>query len=160
MGGKSYFCDYCRCYMKNDKNVRKTHNEGLAHKIIKTSIMRKYEDPRKIYEEEIVKQPCTRYFKSYCKYDLYCQYTHFNETQLKQLKDMIENKITANDSRGHTTNKSKRSLTTKQTTKFPWQNSITKRKQKLLPSKLPASLRPLSIKKLLKLDVCNNNKWG
>lgn len=43
MGGKSYFCDYCRCYMKNDIKVRKTHNEGLAHTITKFTFMRRYE---------------------------------------------------------------------------------------------------------------------
>ena len=43
MGGKSYFCDYCRCYMKNDVKLRKTHNEGLAHTIMKVAIMRRYE---------------------------------------------------------------------------------------------------------------------
>lgn len=43
MGGKSYFCDYCRCFMKNDRKVRQTHNEGLQHKIVKTSYMKMFE---------------------------------------------------------------------------------------------------------------------
>lgn len=37
MGGKSYFCDYCCCFMKNDINVRKLHNSGIAHTICKAN---------------------------------------------------------------------------------------------------------------------------
>ncbi|XP_065357451.1 uncharacterized protein LOC135951692 [Calliphora vicina] len=158
MGGKSYFCDYCRCYMKNDKNVRKTHNDGLAHNIIKASIMKKYEDPRKIYEEEMNKEPCTRYMKGFCKYDLYCQFSHFNETQLKELKELVENLNTKSNLR-QTTTKPKLPVKSKVLFKLPWQNKISKRSMKLLPAKLPPSLRPLSFKKLSNLDV-SNNKWG
>ncbi|KAM7351255.1 zinc finger matrin-type protein 5 [Cochliomyia hominivorax] len=158
MGGKSYFCDYCRCYMKNDKNVRKTHNEGLAHKIVKANIMRKYEDPRKLYDEESKKQPCTRYFKSYCKYDLYCQYTHLNETQLRELKILADNLNTKSQTEENTTKQCVKDAT-KLSSTYPWKNRITKNQKRLLPKKLPPSLRPLKLKKLRKIVVGKNN-WG
>jgi len=43
MGGKSYYCDYCCCFMKNDLNVRKLHNGGISHTIAKTNYMKRYE---------------------------------------------------------------------------------------------------------------------
>ncbi|KAL9923492.1 zinc finger matrin-type protein 5 isoform 2-T2 [Glossina fuscipes fuscipes] len=86
MGGKSYYCDYCQCYMKNDVNVRKVHNSGLSHKIAKVTYMKRYENPVKVYEEEIKKTPCSRYSKGYCKFGLYCQFSHYDENQLKELE--------------------------------------------------------------------------
>ncbi|TMW54445.1 hypothetical protein DOY81_000437 [Sarcophaga bullata] len=157
MGGKSYFCDYCRCYMKNDIKLRKTHNEGLAHTIMKVAIMRRYEDPRKLYEEEIAKQPCMRYFKGYCKYDLYCRNTHFSEKQLKQLKELV----VILDCKEATNSLAKPNVSRKfrDISKLPWINNITKKNLKLLPKKLPPSLKPLSLTKLSRLDI-SNNKWG
>ncbi|XP_030384565.1 uncharacterized protein LOC115631858 isoform X2 [Scaptodrosophila lebanonensis] len=61
MGGKSYYCDYCRCFMKNDLNVRKLHNSGLSHTVAKVTFMKQFEDPRKLLEEERAKIPCTRF---------------------------------------------------------------------------------------------------
>lgn len=43
MGGKSYYCDYCCCFLKNDVNVRKTHNSGLTHNMAKLRYMRRFE---------------------------------------------------------------------------------------------------------------------
>lgn len=43
MGGKTYYCDHCKCYMKNNINVRKTHNAGLSHIIAKVSHYRRYQ---------------------------------------------------------------------------------------------------------------------
>lgn len=43
MGGKSYYCDYCCCFLKNDLNVRKLHNGGIAHAIAKSNYLKRYE---------------------------------------------------------------------------------------------------------------------
>lgn len=43
MGGKSYFCDYCCCFMKNDLNVRKLHNAGVSHCAAKANYLRRFE---------------------------------------------------------------------------------------------------------------------
>ena len=114
-------------------------------------------DPRKLYEEEIAKQPCTRYFKGYCKYDLYCRNTHFSEKQLKQLKELVVNL----DRKSATNKLTKPNVVRKfrDISKMPWTNNITKKNLKLLPKKLPPSLKPLSLTKLSRLDV-SNNKWG
>lgn len=111
-------------------------------------------DPHKLYEGEIAKQPCIRYFKGYCKYDLYCRNTHFNDKQLKQLKELIENL-------------NRKSLSTPllhidrklKNIRIPWLSYITKRNLKQLPKILPPSLKPLNLTKLSKLDV-TKNKWG
>lgn len=108
-----------------------------------------FSDPRKVYEEETNKQPCYRYFKGYCKYDLYCQFTHYNNSQLKKLQEIVENLNL----------KSKKLLASKKIFKHPWQTSIPKRTLKCLPTKLPLSLKPLNLTKISKLDV-SNNKWG
>ncbi|XP_030384564.1 zinc finger matrin-type protein 5 isoform X1 [Scaptodrosophila lebanonensis] len=89
MGGKSYYCDYCRCFMKNDLNVRKLHNSGLSHTVAKVTFMKQFEDPRKLLEEERAKIPCTRYFSGYCKFQLFCQYRHFSDKQLAKLEEIV-----------------------------------------------------------------------
>lgn len=48
MGGKSYYCDYCCCFMKNDLNVRKLHNAGVLHSAAKATYMRRFEGRKKI----------------------------------------------------------------------------------------------------------------
>lgn len=146
MGGKSFFCDYCRCFMKNDINVRKTHNAGLAHKIKKVSYMRKYEDPRKVYFEEKSKIPCTRYMKGYCKFDLFCQFTHYNDHQLEQLKLVV-------------VNMSQKKLPKSTIQTLPEFGGIPKNILKQLPKKLPASLKPLNFRRISKLNI-RDHTWG
>ncbi|XP_017130398.1 uncharacterized protein LOC108148057 isoform X2 [Drosophila elegans] len=88
MGGKSYYCDYCCCFMKNDLNVRKLHNDGISHTIAKTNYMRRYDDPEKILIEERAKIPCQRYFGGYCKFELFCKYSHYNEKEIQELEKL------------------------------------------------------------------------
>lgn len=89
MGGKSYYCDYCCCFMKNDLNVRKLHNAGISHTAAKATYMRRFEDPRKMLIVERAKKPCKRFFAGYCKFQLLCNFGHYSEKQLKQLEKIV-----------------------------------------------------------------------
>ncbi|XP_034473195.1 zinc finger matrin-type protein 5 [Drosophila innubila] len=89
MGGKSYYCDYCCCFMKNDLNVRKLHNAGISHTTAKATYMRRFEDPRKMLAAERMKRPCKRYFAGFCKFQLLCNFGHYSEKQLKQLEKIV-----------------------------------------------------------------------
>lgn len=109
MGGKRYYCDYCQCFMINDIKVRKTHNDSVSHKTNKIRCMRKFDgienicnllkywlqifafdyfhlDPRKVYEEEIAKPTCRHFLRGYCRFDLYCQSSHYTQKELDELR--------------------------------------------------------------------------
>ncbi|XP_030555337.1 zinc finger matrin-type protein 5 [Drosophila novamexicana] len=89
MGGKSYYCDYCCCYMKNDLNVRKLHNAGASHTAAKGTYMRRFEDPRKILAAERSKRPCKRFFAGYCRFEQLCNFRHYTDKQMKQLEKIV-----------------------------------------------------------------------
>ncbi|KAH8251234.1 hypothetical protein KR032_003901 [Drosophila birchii] len=140
MGGKSYYCDYCCCFMKNDLNVRKLHNNGIAHTIAKTNYMRRFDDPKKILEGERLKKPCKRYFNGYCKFELFCNYSHYSQKELMELEKIIINQ--------------KKSAVRKK-----------KNKAKKLPWKphpqtelLPPSLQPMNLAKLKETNF--DLSWG
>ncbi|XP_017061095.1 zinc finger matrin-type protein 5 [Drosophila ficusphila] len=126
MGGKSYYCDYCCCFMKNDLNVRKLHNDGISHTIAKTNYMRRFEDPKKILAEERQKVPCKRYFGGYCKFDLFCKYCHYSAKELQELEKLVIAK--------------KKSRRRKKANKWPWKTHVQ-------PG-LPPSLQPINLTRL------------
>ncbi|XP_052852222.1 uncharacterized protein LOC128262166 [Drosophila gunungcola] len=138
MGGKSYYCDYCCCFMKNDLNVRKLHNDGISHTIARTNYMRRYEDPKKILIEERAKIPCQRYFGGYCKFELFCKYSHYNEKEIQELEKLVLAK--------KKTNYRKR----KKSNQWPW---------KTHPQKgLPPSLQNMNLAKLKQTNF--ELDWG
>ncbi|XP_073825587.1 zinc finger matrin-type protein 5 [Musca autumnalis] len=155
MGGKRYFCDYCQCYLINDVNIRKTHNDAVTHKINKIRYMRKFEDPLKVYEEEIKKPPCQHFLKGRCRYDLFCQSTHYTPKQLEELKLLAEKA-------------QQKSMSTKinETTThhlfkhlLPWsKNALQKKKLTKKKNQLPPSLRSINLKKLTQIE--NDTTWG
>ncbi|XP_075152875.1 zinc finger matrin-type protein 5 [Haematobia irritans] len=151
MGGKSYFCDYCQCFMKNNINVRKTHNDALLHKMIKIRYMRRFEDPRKIYEIESHKPPCSHFLKGRCRYDLFCQSSHYNKKQLDELQQIANNL----NKKTNTVNKA----TSKQLPWTSWNEGKFRKKKKANVNDLPPSLRPIQLKKLYKV-LDKNNTWG
>ncbi|XP_016997784.2 zinc finger matrin-type protein 5 [Drosophila takahashii] len=138
MGGKSYYCDYCCCFMKNDLNVRKLHNSGISHTIAKTNYMKRYEDPKKILTEERRKTPCKRYFGGYCKFEMYCKYGHYSEKELQELEKLVLAKKKSN------------SRKRKKSTKWPWKTH--------LQTGLPLSLQPIQLAKLKKTNF--ELSWG
>ncbi|XP_043657928.1 zinc finger matrin-type protein 5 [Drosophila teissieri] len=138
MGGKSYYCNYCCCYMKNDLNVRKLHNDGISHTIAKTNYMKCYENPKQILTEERQKIPCKRYFGGYCKFDMYCKYTHYSGKELQELKKLVLAKKRTNArkrNKGH---------------RWPWKTHLQKG--------LPPSLQPINPAKLKLTDF--ELSWG
>uniref|UniRef100_A0A1A9VZM0 C3H1-type domain-containing protein n=1 Tax=Glossina brevipalpis TaxID=37001 RepID=A0A1A9VZM0_9MUSC len=148
MGGKSYYCDYCQCYMKNDLNVRKVHNSGLSHKIAKVTYMKRYENPIKVYEEESAKKPCSRYHKGYCKFGLYCQFSHYNESQLKLLEIIVQRLKSKCE-------KQKKSSLKKY---LPWLKRNSKDGHPA-PHLQLRSTEKMNLYKLLKVDF-GKSKWG
>ncbi|XP_036328338.1 uncharacterized protein LOC118740773 [Rhagoletis pomonella] len=156
MGGKSYYCDYCCCFLKNDINVRKTHNSGLSHKMAKVRYMRRFEEPRKVLEEERNKQPCFRFLNGmYCKFDLMCNSSHFNEDQLQHLQKIAE--------RAEKTRKrkfsSKSTKGSENILQFPWPNvRANNKKRRRRIKRLPESLQPINFNRMNKayLDI----EWG
>ncbi|EDW11350.1 uncharacterized protein LOC6575904 [Drosophila mojavensis] len=89
MGGKSYYCDYCCCFMKNDLNVRKLHNAGISHTAAKATYMRRFEDPKKVLAVESTKKPCKRFLAGYCRFQLFCNFRHYSDKQMKQLEKIV-----------------------------------------------------------------------
>ncbi|CAD7000394.1 unnamed protein product [Ceratitis capitata] len=154
MGGRSYYCDYCCCFIKNDVNVRKTHNSGLIHKMTKLRYMRRFEDPKKVLEEESKKEPCTRFLNGkYCKFDLMCNSTHFNEQQLKQLRKIVEAQERTQSLKTTTTARDDNSV------KLPWQRFHNKNNiKKFKIKRLPESLKPINFNRMR--NDCPNVEWG
>ncbi|KAL9930383.1 zinc finger matrin-type protein 5 isoform 1-T1 [Glossina fuscipes fuscipes] len=148
MGGKSYYCDYCQCYMKNDVNVRKVHNSGLSHKIAKVTYMKRYENPVKVYEEEIKKTPCSRYSKGYCKFGLYCQFSHYDENQLKELEVVVR----------RLQSKSKKKKVKLSKKYLPWLKENIKDNDVAAQFQL-RSTEKMNLKKLIKVDF-EKSSWG
>lgn len=153
MGGKSYYCDYCCCFLKNDINVRKTHNSGLTHNMAKLRYMKRFEDPRKVLEQEIKKEPCTRYLNGrYCKFDLMCKSTHFNEEQFEHLRKMVKRLEKVQTSKVTDKLKSGKQII------LPWYKSIGKSNKIINIKRLPESLKPINF------DRINDNylqlEWG
>ncbi|XP_037711579.1 zinc finger matrin-type protein 5 isoform X1 [Drosophila subpulchrella] len=138
MGGKSYYCDYCCCFMKNDLNVRKLHNGGIFHTIAKTNYMRRYEDPKKILDEERRKTPCKRFFGGYCKFETYCKYCHYSEKELQELERLVLAKKKANSKKR------------KKSTKWPWKTHTQ--------TGLPISLQPIQLARLERTNF--ELSWG
>ncbi|XP_062142526.1 zinc finger matrin-type protein 5 [Drosophila sulfurigaster albostrigata] len=132
MGGKSYYCDYCCCFMKNDLNVRKSHNAGIAHCTAKATYMRRFENPRKILEEERMKIPCKRFFTGYCKFQALCKFGHFNPKQMQQLEKIVSK------------------LKKKQRSK--------RKKMPQLKQNLPPSLQSINLTKLKQSNL--KSSWG
>eukprot|EP00099_Drosophila_melanogaster_P024398 NP_722687.1 uncharacterized protein Dmel_CG31922 [Drosophila melanogaster] len=139
MGGKSYYCDYCCCFLKNDLNVRKLHNGGIAHAIAKSNYLKRYEDPKKILTEERQKTPCKRYFGSYCKFETYCKFTHYSGDNLRELEKLVLARKKRKSRKK--TNKCKR---------WPWKTHLRKG--------LPPSLQPINPEKLKQTDF--ELSWG
>nr|XP_014087359.1 zinc finger matrin-type protein 5 [Bactrocera oleae] len=153
MGGKSYYCDYCCCFLKNDVNVRKTHNSGLTHNMAKLRYMRRFEDPRKVLEQEVNKEPCTRYLNGrYCKFDLMCKSTHYNKEQLEQLRKIVKRleKFQRPKVIGKLKNDKKRML--------PWHRNSEKSYKLMNIKRLPESLRPINFDRFN--DDCLKLEWG
>lgn len=153
MGGKSYYCDYCCCFLKNDVNVRKTHNSGLVHNMAKLRYMRRFEDPRKVLEQEAIKEPCMRYLNGkYCKFDLMCKFTHFNEAQLEHLRKMVKRLEKAQTSKVIDKRKKHNKII------LPWYKSGEKNNKIINHKRLPESLQPINFDRIndefLKLE------WG
>ncbi|XP_060666047.1 uncharacterized protein LOC132798271 [Drosophila nasuta] len=132
MGGKSYYCDYCCCFMKNDLNVRKSHNAGIAHCTAKATYMRRFEHPRKILEEERMKIPCKRFFAGYCKFQALCKFGHFNAKQMQHLEKIVS--------------------------KLKKKQSSKRKKMPQLKQNLPPSLQSINLTKLKQSNL--ELSWG
>ncbi|XP_067624195.1 zinc finger matrin-type protein 5 isoform X2 [Eurosta solidaginis] len=156
MGGKSYYCDYCSCFLKNDINVRKVHNSGLGHKIAKLRYMRRFEEPRKVLEEECKKEPCIRFLSGrYCKFDLCCNSSHFNQKQLERLAKIAE-KLEKSQAR----KSSMKSLNLGNGVALPWiiTGRVNNKKICQKIKRLPESLKPINFNRMSN-DV-TNSEWG
>ncbi|XP_005182066.1 zinc finger matrin-type protein 5 [Musca domestica] len=156
MGGKRYYCDYCQCFMINDIKVRKTHNDSVSHKTNKIRCMRKFDDPRKVYEEEIAKPTCRHFLRGYCRFDLYCQSSHYTQKELDELRLLgtsLEKK--ENNSRTNVSG-----ITSQQILNpwLPWTENVLQKKKRTKKN-LPPSLRPINLKKLKKI-INDSNSWG
>ncbi|XP_061388236.1 zinc finger matrin-type protein 5 [Musca vetustissima] len=160
MGGKRYFCDYCQCYITNDVNVRKTHNDAVSHKINKIRYLRKFDDPRKIYKEEIRKTPCYHFLKGRCRYDLYCQSSHYTPKQLEELKLLADN-LEKKEKPPYTATTNVSEGTSQQLLMhvLPWAKNTLQNKKFLKKKNLPPSLKPIKLKKLS--TILNHSiSWG
>lgn len=148
MGGKSYWCDYCECFMKNDINVRKSHNVGTAHQIAKANYMQKFKDPKQILAEEKLKLPCKRTSSGEeCSFGFFCRFSHYTLAMLKQLQSTVDkNRL-----------KEEKKDTNQINHLLPW-NTSKRRKRKALPQPMPPSLQEIDFDQID--DSCFNSQWG
>lgn len=43
-------------------------------------------DPKKILAVERTKRPCKRFLAGYCRFQLFCNFRHYSDKQMKQLE--------------------------------------------------------------------------
>ncbi|XP_055920263.1 zinc finger matrin-type protein 5 [Eupeodes corollae] len=145
MGGKSFYCDYCECFMKNDINVRQNHGAGTAHNIAKANYIQRYKDPQQIITEEKVKTPCKRISNNLeCSFGFFCRFSHYSSEELNYLQFIV-------DEREY---KKERHMLKK--TPLIWNSSKTRKK--LPPVPIPPSLQPIDFEKMT--DSCFESQWG
>lgn len=144
MGGKSYWCDYCECFMKNDINVRKNHNMGTAHHIAKANYLQKFKDPEQVIAEETIKLPCKKISNNLnCSFGFFCRFSHYSPEQLQHLKLIVEK------------NRCKKDKDTVESNSLPWNTS---KSRKILPQPTPPSLQPIDFEQF---DTsCFQSQWG
>ncbi|XP_055837527.1 zinc finger matrin-type protein 5 [Episyrphus balteatus] len=144
MGGKSYWCDYCECFMKNDINVRKNHNIGTSHNIAKANYLQKFKDPEQIIVEEKIKIPCKKISNNLeCSFGFFCRFSHYTPDELNYLQFLIDK------------NRFKKEKDTRETDPLPWNNS---KRRKQIPQPTPTSLLPIDFERID--DSCFNSQWG
>uniref|UniRef100_A0A1B0BZB9 C3H1-type domain-containing protein n=1 Tax=Glossina palpalis gambiensis TaxID=67801 RepID=A0A1B0BZB9_9MUSC len=105
-------------------------------------------DPVKVYEEEIKKTPCSRYSKGYCKFGLYCQFSHYDESQLKELEVVVR----------RLQSKSKKKKVKISKKYLPWLKEYIKDND-IAAQFQPRSTEKMNLKKLIKVDF-EKSSWG
>ncbi|XP_037910969.1 zinc finger matrin-type protein 5 isoform X2 [Hermetia illucens] len=149
--GRNYYCEYCDKRMKCSVSIRKSHNEGLPHKIAKAEYMARFKDPRDILAEERKKTPCSRFLTGKeCKFGMFCHFSHYRMDQLKEL-ERIEKMVKQPP-------KTEQIQIEKKNTdhKFPWKYPHEKVQNK----SLPPSLQPYDIEKCFSITNDTKNRWG
>ncbi|XP_013114174.1 uncharacterized protein LOC106091990 isoform X2 [Stomoxys calcitrans] len=106
-------------------------------------------DPRKVYEGEVRKTQCSHFFKGRCRYDLYCQASHYTQKQLDQLRQIGENLI----------KEKQPAAATKQFNSSEEKKPQSRKRKRTKAKDLPPSLRPIQLNKLANL-IDKNNTWG
>uniref|UniRef100_A0A1B0G3E8 C3H1-type domain-containing protein n=1 Tax=Glossina morsitans morsitans TaxID=37546 RepID=A0A1B0G3E8_GLOMM len=117
-------------------------------KIAKVTYMKRYEHPVKVYEQEVRKTPCARYRKGYCKFGLYCQFSHYDENQLKELEIMVL----------QLQSKSKKKKVKSSKKYLPWLKENNKDDHIAAQFQL-RSTEKMNLNKLIKVDF-ERNRWG
>ncbi|XP_037961209.1 uncharacterized protein LOC119690261 [Teleopsis dalmanni] len=154
MGGRSYYCDYCCCYLKNNLSVRKRHESGLSHSIAKYTYMRQFEDPYVVLMEENAKSPCIHFQRNICRFGLYCQHSHFSTADKQKLQKIV-NTLQKKNNLKH----AKSIASHNWRNILPWNVTATGNHRKAKLSKnLPPSLKAINFNILCK-DL-SNEEWG
>lgn len=145
MGGKSYWCDYCECFMKNDINVRKNHNFGTAHQIAKANYLQKFKDPEEILSEEKNKLPCKRTLNGEeCSFGFFCRFSHYSANYIARLQKIVDG------------NRLKKTKDIKGTNILPWKTSISQLRKP--PEPTPPSLLQIDFQQIN--SSCFDAQWG
>ncbi|XP_017063325.1 uncharacterized protein LOC108102692 isoform X2 [Drosophila eugracilis] len=111
---------------------------GLSHTIARINYMKRYEDPKKVLNEEHRKAPCKRYFEGYCKFEMYCKYSHYSKREFQELEKIVIAK------------KNSKSRNRKNSNKWPWKTHLQRG--------LPPSLQPITLAKLQQTNF--ELSWG
>ncbi|XP_077262064.1 zinc finger matrin-type protein 5 [Temnothorax americanus] len=97
--GKTYYCDYCDRFFKDDVEARKKHLSSLQHVANRESHYKTYKDPETILKEIYNKTPCKRYMTvGDCAFGLGCRFSHYTPLmiwELQQLAAMKNSKVSA-----------------------------------------------------------------
>ncbi|XP_055386437.1 uncharacterized protein LOC129615292 [Condylostylus longicornis] len=83
-----YFCEYCNKAMM--LHLRKTHNDGLIHKIAYANYWLRNLDPEEVLKQEKSKRKCAFYLRKNCRFEAYCQYSHFTDEELQKIFYLIK----------------------------------------------------------------------
>ncbi|CAB0032220.1 unnamed protein product [Trichogramma brassicae] len=93
MGGKKYYCDYCKRTFKDAQNARQKHLTSIAHAKNYTEYYKPFKAPEEVLQEESSKIPCRRLAtEGQCPFGATCRFSHYTRDQLEYLQYIVASK--------------------------------------------------------------------
>ncbi|XP_050312260.1 zinc finger matrin-type protein 5 [Anthonomus grandis grandis] len=89
--GRRYYCEYCDKTFVDELEARRKHLQSANHVKLRNLHYQQCREPAVILREELLKQPCRKFFQSgTCMFEGSCKYTHYSTEQLCQLRQQVE----------------------------------------------------------------------
>ena len=82
--GRNYWCEFCNRGFADILSIRKKHLKSTQHIRLKKLYYDSFKDAATILQEESVKNPCSRFFRTgHCDFGDNCRYSHKDVNRLK-----------------------------------------------------------------------------